>query len=268
LNDQEATALWYHDHAMDITRFTVMSGLLGMYLIRDKEEDALNLPDGKYEVPLIICDRNLNTDSQGKLTGELLFKIPAITEASPIPAMPPIRTLFMFVGPYTLVNGVIWPHFKVETRWYRFRVLNASHNRSYKLFLIDEQNVSVKGAIKQIGTDSGLLGAALPIDEGLTLAPAERADILINFSAFRGKNLRLVNTGREPAGIPESHPLFKHILLGQTDPENGLVEPDVMQFRVSSKTFHDHSNSRPSCHRPSPALPTMICRTITRTGGS
>ncbi|MGH3803214.1 MAG: multicopper oxidase domain-containing protein, partial [Pseudonocardiaceae bacterium] len=74
-NDQQATALWYHDHAMAITALNVMSGLMGMYLIRDDEEDALGLPHGKHEVPLIICDRNLDTDADGNLTGELLHKV-------------------------------------------------------------------------------------------------------------------------------------------------------------------------------------------------
>jgi spore coat protein A len=229
LNDQRATALWYHDHAMDITRFNVMSGLLGMYLIRDDEEEKLHLPSGQQEVPLIICDRNLDVDSQGRFTGQLLHKIAAFK----IPGLPDFRPLSPFFGPYTLVNGVIWPHFNVAARWYRFRVLNASNARIYRLFLLDEDGNVLSGAIKQIGTDSGLLPEPVSIEGELALAPAERADILIDFSVFRGKNLRLVSTG---AGAIAGNP---PVTPGEAKPEIGLPEPDVMQFRVSSKQIHD-----------------------------
>jgi FtsP/CotA-like multicopper oxidase with cupredoxin domain len=227
-NDQPATALWYHDHAMNITRLNVMSGLVGMYLIRDDEEDGLQLPSGRHEVPLILCDRNLDTDSAGRLTGRLLHKLAAIA----IPNIPTPSTL-PFFGPYTLVNGVIWPHFEVEARWYRFRVLNASNARIYRLFLLDEHDKPLSGVIKQIGTDSGLLPTPVPIKGELALAPAERADILIDFSAFRSRNLRLVSTG---AGAVVENPATPP---GQANPEAGLPEPDVMQFRVSRSPVHD-----------------------------
>lgn len=220
-NDQPSTTLWYHDHAMDITRFNVMGGLQGMYIIRDEEEEALRLPRGDREIPLIICDRNLDTDADGRLTGQLLHKV-AVLDL-------PTRPMIAFFGPYTLVNGVIWPYLDVTARWYRFRVLNSSNARTYRLFLLDEDGTVLHDAIKQIGTDGGLLPAPVSIaDKGLILAPSERADILIDFSAFRGRNLRLVNTGGGPGDDGSIPP-------GQTRPEVGLVEPDVMQFRVSSK---------------------------------
>lgn len=230
-NDQQATTLWYHDHAMNITRLNVASGLFGMYLIRDKEEDELHLPDGEHEIPLIICDRNLDTDSAGRLTGQLLYKI--ANAKIDIPGLPETSSLLQFFGPYTLVNGVIWPHLDVAARWYRFRILNASSGRFYRLFLLDEHNNVLPGVIKQIGTDQGLLPEPVSIDGELTLAPAERADVLIDFSAFRGRHLRLVNTG---AGQVNVNP---PIVPGQTDPGAGLVEPDVMQFRVSSAPVRD-----------------------------
>ncbi len=226
-NDQPATTLWYHDHAMDITRYTVMSGLVGMYLIRDAEEDRLRLPCGEYEVPLIICDRNLDTDSEGRFTGQLLHKTAALT------GIPDARPVLQFFGPYTLVNGVIWPHFEVDARWYRFRMVNASSSRIYRLSLLDANNNPVRGAITQIGTDSGLLPRPVCLDGELILAPAERADVLIDFSAFCGQRLRLVNTGAGQVNVQPP------IVPGQTDPESGLVEPDVMQFRVRSRQVHD-----------------------------
>ena len=202
-NDQRAAALWYHDHASGITSLNVMTGLLGMYLIRDDEEDALHLPHGRHEVPLAICDRNLDTDAQGQLTSELLYKTQFVPGNIGLP----------FTGPFTLVNGVIWPHLTVDARWYRFRVLNASNARFYRLALRDEHGDPLAGALHLIGTDGGLLPKPVAVDE-VTLAPAERADILIDFSAFRGKSLVLANT-------------LAPNLPGPTTPN-----PEVMQFRV------------------------------------
>ncbi|MGH3941930.1 MAG: multicopper oxidase family protein [Pseudonocardiaceae bacterium] len=215
-NDQQATTLWYHDHAMAITALNVLAGLVGMYLIRDAEEDCLRLPHGKHEIPLVICDRNLDTDSDGNLTGQLLDKLDII------PDDPELRT-FPFIGPFTLVNGVIWPHLDVKARWYRFRMLNASNSRVYTLQLRDENGATVPGALCQIGTDGGLLPAPLKLDE-IILAPAERADVLVDFRAFKGRSLTLVN------GDTDSLPL---------EPGTDLPNPDIMQFRVRSKPVYD-----------------------------
>ena len=67
-NNQRPTTLWYHDHAIGITRLNVYAGLAGMYIIRNEEENALNLPAGKYEIPLLIQDKSFNED--GSLLSE------------------------------------------------------------------------------------------------------------------------------------------------------------------------------------------------------
>lgn len=221
-NDQPAMALWYHDHAMDITRLNVMAGLAGMYLIRDDEEAALGLPSGSREVPLVICDRNFTTTPDGELTGQMLHKAVGVLP---------------FFGPFTLVNGVIWPYLEVEPRWYRFRLLNASNTRFYRLVLLDQDGLPMPDAIRQIGTDSGLLPTPLRLPEqGLILAPAERADLLIDFRDLGGQALRLVNTAGSPFN---GEPLPPGVEPGQPDPANRLPEPDVMQFRVSSNSVSD-----------------------------
>jgi len=204
-NAQRATTLWYHDHAMAITRFVVHAGLLGMYLIRDDEEDALGLPHGDREVPLILCDRNLDQASSGQLTGQLLFKVGYLPDGALVP----------FFGPFTLVNGVIWPHLEVATSWYRFRVVNASNFRAYTLDLVDESGTSQRSAVRQIGTDGGLLPRPVQLSvRGLTLVPGERADLLVDFSGFAGRRLRLRNIASTPFPTPE---------------------PDIMEFRVDEK---------------------------------
>ncbi|MFG2876592.1 multicopper oxidase domain-containing protein [Streptomyces sp. NPDC048337] len=209
-NLQPSAALFYHDHAMAITRYNVHAGLVGMYLVRDAEEKALALPT--REVPLILSDRNVDTDpATGALTGQLLFKIPAVPFGDHVvPAG--------FTGPFNTVNGVIWPYLNVEARWYRFRLLNASNGRIYTLNLVDENGTSHNDAIRLIGTDGGLLPAAAPVPAGgLTVAPAERFDVLIDFRQLKGLRLRL--TDARTAGGP--------------------TDPDLMQFRVEDRTRSD-----------------------------
>ena len=220
-NDQRATLLWYHDHALGITRFNVYAGLAGLYLIRDDEEDALGLPSGPYELPLLLQDRNLDTDADGRLTGRLLHKVEE-------------RTMEFF-GPFTLVNGVIWPYADVQARRYRLRLLNGANARTFRLMLLDEAGKPVSNAIQQIGTDGGLLGAPVALPEGgLVLAPAERADLLVDFGPYRGQRLTLVNTagapfdGRPPTQAP-----------GAPDPASRLADADVMQFRVAARSVDD-----------------------------
>ncbi|RKN75702.1 phenoxazinone synthase [Streptomyces klenkii] len=210
-NDHRAAAWWYHDHAMDITRWNVFAGLAGMYLVRDAEEDALHLPSGRHEIPLVVQDRNLDTDPDGKLSGRLLHKTVIVGKDAQGK-----NVTRSFNGPYTLVNGVIWPHLDVAARWYRFRLLNASNARTYALRLVDaETGAPVRGAAWQIGTDGGLLPRPLPLDGPLSAAPAERMDLLVDFGLLRGRRVRLVNE----------------------DP--GAVHPQVMEFRVADEEVDD-----------------------------
>ncbi len=112
-NDQAAATLWYHDHALGITRLNVYAGLAGCYLIRDAEEDALNLPSGAYEIPLLIQDRKFGMD------GSLLYPPPK-NGTHPI-------WMQEFFGDTICVNGKAAPILEVEPRKYRFRLVNGSN---------------------------------------------------------------------------------------------------------------------------------------------
>ncbi|MEQ1484905.1 multicopper oxidase family protein [Methyloglobulus sp.] len=185
-NDQAATMLWYHDHANHVTRLNVFAGLAGVWLIRDDEETSLDLPDCDFELPLVIQDRNLDVEA-GSFTGKLLHK----TEVNGGPAE--------FFGPYTLVNGKIWPKASVEPRLYRLRVLNGSNARTYRLMLLDAQGTSQHGFIWQIGCDQGLMQnkAAFPAD-GLVVSSGERVDLLVDFTRLATQSLYLWNTAEAP----------------------------------------------------------------------
>jgi FtsP/CotA-like multicopper oxidase with cupredoxin domain len=165
-NDQHATMLWYHDHSAHVTRLNVFAGLAGTWLIRDTEEHGLHLPSGDHELPLVIQDRNLDLDN-GQFSGAMLHK----TEVGDGPAE--------FFGPYTLVNGKIWPRTTVTPQLYRLRVLNGANARTFRLILLDDQGKSVNSVLWQIGTDQGLMqNKASVAADGLVLAPAERVDLL------------------------------------------------------------------------------------------
>jgi spore coat protein A, manganese oxidase len=197
--DQEATALWYHDHAMGLNRLNTYAGLFGMFLVRDAVEDSLHLPSGKYEVPLILYDRDFTTD------GQLFYGTSGDPEHPWIPE---------FSADGLLVNGKIHPFFEVEPRLYRFRVVNVANSRFFNLSL------SNGAPLVQIGTDQGFLPAP-GRPRFVSLAPAERADLLVDFSHSAGETFYL-NTG----------------------------PTKLMQFRVASSAAGGPSYSIPKTLRP------------------
>jgi o-aminophenol oxidase len=215
-NDQRATMLWYHDHVMGVTRFDVYAGLAGLWIVRDEREHELELPEGPpYELPLVLADRNFDTDPRGQLTGELLHKTD-----------PDVMECF---GPFTAVNGTVWPYVEVEPTTYRFRVLNGSNARTYRLVLTRDGRPD-HGRITQIGTEGGLLPApvSLPSD-GLVLASAERADLLVDFSDLpTGTELTLWNTAAAPFDGSHVDPAA----AGNASLEGLLPYPEVLQIRV------------------------------------
>jgi len=168
-NQQDAAILWYHDHALGINRLNVYAGLVGTFLIRDPIEDALNLPKGEFEIPLVLFDRLFTRDAQ------LLYPV------SPDPDSPWVSEVY---GNAILANGKLFPYVDVAPRKYRFRVLNASNGRFFNLSL------STGGEFHQIGTDQGLLPSAVPLKR-LVIAPGERADLIVDFSRQRGERIVL-----------------------------------------------------------------------------
>lgn len=125
-NHQAGGTLWYHDHALGITRLNVYAGLAGFYLIRDFLEERLNLPKGEYEIPILIQDKAFNED------GSLFYPDNATPPVdNPVPSTPSF-----FFGNTIAVNGKLWPYLDVEPRKYRFRILNGSNLRAYELKLV------------------------------------------------------------------------------------------------------------------------------------
>jgi FtsP/CotA-like multicopper oxidase with cupredoxin domain len=168
---QRAATLWYHDHRMGRTGPNVWRGLAGFHLVRDDEEDALPLPRGDRDLPLMITDRSFAADGSfryhtaGHMNGVL--------------------------GDVVLVNGAPWPVHPVDRARYRLRLLNASNARRYRLEL-DPQPPG-GDALVQIGSDGGLLARPVRHD-AVEIAPAERFDVLVDFARYpAGTRVRLVN---------------------------------------------------------------------------
>jgi spore coat protein A, manganese oxidase len=255
VNQQEATTLWFHDHALGIVRENVYAGLAGFYLIRDNRDtgfanNPITLPSGDQEVELMIQDRQFDTN------GQLYFP----DSDNPLnlngaPGNPDKHPFWIpeFFGDVIAVNGKSWPVLEVQPRRYRFRVVNASNARFLIMQLFNQQGVDlhVNGPpgppIWQIGSDGGLFNNPVELDdpangpdacagtpignnmdpeagaECLFLAPAERADVIIDFAGQANKTFTLKNFAVIP--FPSGGPVG----FGKPDETaDGLV----MQFKV------------------------------------
>jgi spore coat protein A len=195
-NEQPAATLWYHDHAVAITRLNVYAGLAAYYLIRDEndtgaEPNPIGLPGGGYEIPIVIQDRAFTGD------GQLFY---------PGPAWVP-----EFFGDTAVVNGAPFPFLDVEPRQYRLRFLNGSNSRFYHLELAGGP------AFHHIGSEGGMFDAPVQTSR-LLILPAERADVIVDFAGFEGKDLVLRNTKLPAEVVSPASPNL----------------PIIMQFRVGA----------------------------------
>jgi len=159
---------WYHTHAHNLTAKQAYFGLAGIFMVEDDEEDALRnalrLEPGVTELPLLIQDKQL--DSSGALAYS---------------GNPMQRSMMGQLGDTILVNLTPQPQLDISNRLYRFRILNGSNSRIYKLAFI-HRGKALPYAI--IGTDAGLLERPYTERE-VFLAPAERVDILFDASQLR-----------------------------------------------------------------------------------
>ena len=180
-----ASLLWFHDHGLGATRLNVFAGLAAAYIVRDEhdtgaEPNPIGIPGGAYEIPLVVQDRQFNSD------GTFLY---------PTSGIPGATWIGEYFGDVMLVNGKVWPFLNVEPRMYRFRILNGCNARILDL--------DIGGpSFWQIGAEGGMWDKPVPVKE-LVLAPAERADVLVDFSRFSGARLVMKNHNpRKPVATP------------------------------------------------------------------
>lgn len=193
-NAQPPGTLWYHDHALGITRLNVYMGLAGFYLLRDPIEAALGLPSGENEIALAIQDRSFHPDGS--------LKYPAEWQEH-------------FFGDTAMVNGKAWPYLEVKRGKYRLRLLNGATSRTWTLALTGG------ASFVQIGTDAGLLPAPVPASS-ITIAPGERVDVIVDFAPFTaGTEILMTNSAPSPfpvadAMAPEIPSVMKFVVLAAT----------------------------------------------------
>src|SRR5215218_1611099 len=171
--EQRAATLWYHDHRMDFTGPQIWRGLAGFHIVHDDEEDELPLPKDEKDVLLMLCDRAFGEGGS--------FLYPSLD--SSLQGEPGVKAQYMegVLGDAILVNGVPWPFMEVSNTRYRFRILNASNARRYRLAL--DPGPSDGLPFVQVGSDGGLLGAPIS-HRTIPIAPAERFDVVIDFSKY------------------------------------------------------------------------------------
>jgi spore coat protein A, manganese oxidase len=180
-----ASLLWFHDHGLGATRLNVFAGLAAAYILRDEhdtgeEPNPIGIPGGAYEIPLVVQDRSFNAD------GTLLYPSSDVAGATWIGE---------YFGDVMLVNGKVWPYLEVEPRLYRFRILNGCNARILSL--------DIGGpSLWQIGAEGGMWDVPVPVKE-LVLAPAERADVIVDFSRLAGQTLVMKNHNpKKPVSTP------------------------------------------------------------------
>ncbi len=194
-NDQAAGSIWYHDHALGLTRLNVYAGLAGFYFVRG-EADA-SLPGGEFEIPLVLQDKRIHAEDAGG----------AYRLAYPYPWEPE------FFGDLAVVNGKAWPYRDVTRGWYRLRVVNGSSSRFYHLALDPFR------PFLQVGSDTGFLGRPVTL-HSLIVAPGERVDLLVDFGRYPpGSHVRLRNL-----------PLPSHVVSPAE-----IELPELMEFRVGAQ---------------------------------
>ena len=237
-NEQPATTLWYHDHALGVTRTNVMSGLAGFYLLKDADDPLASLlPTGKYDMPIVIQDRTFLAN------GSMWFDTVGLD--------PSIHPYWMpeFFGNTIMVNGLAWPNMNVDNGQYMLRLLDGSNARFYTLSLMSmNNNKAIPFTV--IGSDGGYLRAPSTVTQ-LTIAPGERYEILIDFSNLKpGTKVLMTNSAKAP------FPTGK--------PPQGATTGQIMQFTVTGNTGFS-PKTLPAILNPDiatfPSLTTLVDKT-------
>jgi spore coat protein A len=287
-NQQSARLVWYHDHAIDLTRLNAYAGIASAYIIRDSFEANLRnlgLPDfvehGGREIPIVIQDKIFVGDNilkkdptwpgpreEGSLWYPHIYEQPRWPLGPHPLGLPPNPSVVpeMF-GDTMLANGTVYPEATVEARRYRLRVLNACQARFLNLQLyVDDgspDGITLDSNMKPtnapgpnffvLGTEGGFLPRPVhvpsnhPFDPvslrgSLITAPAERWDLLVDFSGFAGKKVILYNDA--PAPFPMGDPLndyFPGAPGNPTQPQPGFGPNtrQILRFKVVHATSKD-----------------------------
>ncbi|QBJ96952.1 copper oxidase [Rhodococcus sp. ABRD24] len=211
-NGHEATQLWYHDHAMGITRLNVYAGLAGIFLLRDEfdtgtKTNAWGLPSGEFEIPLILQEKIFTADGRQSIRAT--------------PLVPQGRWDGGTPGDVGVVNGKIWPELAVARGMYRLRLVNAASFSVWNLFFGNRMRFWI------LGMEGGMLPTPVPSDH-VRLAPGERVDLLADFGMLEpGATVELRNDEPPPLAASQRGarpmPLFCRFRVGEQRGFAGVV---------------------------------------------
>ncbi|MGZ4355724.1 MAG: multicopper oxidase family protein [Gaiellaceae bacterium] len=277
-NENRASTIWYHDHALGMTRLNVYAGPAGFYIVRGGPagDDAVidsrsgtravlpgpapaandPFPPSRtyYEIPIAIQDRSFNSDGSLFYPDSRVFFDGIVHDYIPEGEFSPIWNPEFF-GNTIMVNGKTWPFQTVERRRYRFRFLDGCQSR----FLILDFGGIPGVEVWQIGNEGGFLAAPvnLTADHGnrLLIALAERADVIVDFTNVPVGNYVLANVGPdEPfgGGVPGDD--FEVADPGTTG--------QILEFRVVLALGVD--DSTPPQFLRLPAITALPAATVTR----
>lgn len=227
--NNKAGMMWYHDHALGITRLNVYAGLAGFFALRDDEDtgkpgNPLGLPADPYELGFAVQDRMFRDNGElffPAFPGEPSYDDFIFGEGASLP--PDLfpdggpSALAEFFGDHMVVNGIIWPKYSVEQRQYRVRLLNGSDSRFMRLRLkvvSQTETDPAAGALVPfyiIGSDQSLRADAKIVDE-VDFLPGERLDLVIDFKQVPPNSRVIVENilGDSPfgGGMPDPDDLF------------------------------------------------------------
>jgi len=271
-NIQDAATLWYHDHTLGMTRTNVYAGPAGFYLLRGGPAGKVNGvlpgpapargdPPGKkyFEIPIVIQDRSFDAGTDpatGRPTAPLFYATSREQfDGFPGPYVPGVAGFPSdiapiwnpeFFGNTIVVNGRTWPFLDVEARRYRFRFLNGSDSRFLMLATSDPGEPAAV-PFWQIGGDGGFLPAPVRLDTVL-LGPAERADVIVDFTGLGGRTITLRNLAPDsPFG--GGTPVFgcdNAVDPACFEPSDPATTGLVMQFRVGPAPAGGDPSTPPS----------------------
>jgi len=237
-NEQQESTIWFHDHALGITRLNVYAGLAGVYPIFDPGNPPLALMPQfpEYDIPLIIQDRSFDLD------GQIFYNL--ASNPQPNPTVHPFW-IPEFIGDTICVNGKTWPYLEVEPRQYRFRLVNGSNARFYDLSLSNGKPFIA------IATDDGYLANAV-LTYNVIIGPGERYEVIVDFTGLEGTQVVMMNAANTP--FPGGAP----VNVGTTD--------TVMQFRVNlpfSSSVPNTTIADLTPIRPTPLVPILAAHNAT-----
>jgi FtsP/CotA-like multicopper oxidase with cupredoxin domain len=227
-NQQHPGNLWYHDHAMGLTRVNLLAGLIGAYIIRHPDAEApLGLPQGdEFDRPLIVFDRSFRTDGS--------------TYMNSTGNNPSIHPQWQpeYFGDAIIVNGKAWPRMTVRRRKYRFRIINASNARFFRFFFTNGL-----GFI-HVGSDSAYLNEPV-MTNAILLGPSEIADVVVDFSKSKNGIAILANNAAYPypSGDPVNEAnskVLKFIILRHQEVDTWRVPKKLMEYprpKLSGASF-------------------------------